>query len=138
MAYIAWFDAIGAADTPLVGGKGANLGEMLQAGLPVPGGFVVTTEAFRDFVTQTAVGDAIAATLAGLRSEDPVALQAAAEALERDVLTGPLPRSIAAAIVAAYDELPRRFPGGSGEAEQGVPVAVRSSAPVEDTAAFSF
>ena len=44
------FAALGAADLPLVGGKGANLGEMTRAGLPVPPGFCVTTEAFRRFV----------------------------------------------------------------------------------------
>ena len=50
MKYIRWFEEIGASDVGLVGGKGANLGEMIQAGLPVPPGFCLTAEAYRDFV----------------------------------------------------------------------------------------
>ena len=39
-----------AEDLPLVGGKGANLGEMTRAGFPVPGGFCVTTTGFQHFL----------------------------------------------------------------------------------------
>jgi hypothetical protein len=42
MEAIRWFDEIGLADVALVGGKGANLGELRTAGLPIPPGFVVT------------------------------------------------------------------------------------------------
>src|SRR5690606_9812329 len=43
---IVWFDALGAADVAAVGGKGANLGELTRAGLPVPPGFVVIAAGF--------------------------------------------------------------------------------------------
>ena len=43
---IAWFDAIGLGDRPAVGGKGGSLGELTKAGIAVPPGFVVRTEAF--------------------------------------------------------------------------------------------
>ena len=50
MNYIRWFYETGKAETGLVGGKGANLGELTQAGLPVPPGFCVTSAAYKDFI----------------------------------------------------------------------------------------
>ena len=44
-------DRVRATDIPLAGGKGANLGELIAAGLPVPGGFCVTAEAYRTAMT---------------------------------------------------------------------------------------
>lgn len=43
---ILWFDALSKVSSPVAGGKGANLGEMTRAGLPVPPGFVITAPAF--------------------------------------------------------------------------------------------
>lgn len=48
--YIRFLNEIGAQDLALVGGKGANLGEMTRAGLPVPPGFCLTADAYRDFI----------------------------------------------------------------------------------------
>ena len=50
MEDIAWFKELSKDDIPLVGGKGANLGEMYNAGLPIPPGFAITSEAFRKFI----------------------------------------------------------------------------------------
>ncbi|MGH3105593.1 MAG: PEP/pyruvate-binding domain-containing protein, partial [Rubrobacteraceae bacterium] len=50
MTYSAWLDDIRRDDIALVGGKGANLGELSHAGLPVPPGFVLTTRAYDAFV----------------------------------------------------------------------------------------
>ena len=55
MTYTAWFDEISKEDIPLVGGKGANLGELSRAGLPVPPGFVVTTTAYDAFVEASGI-----------------------------------------------------------------------------------
>ena len=52
MTYIRWFEEVGAADVGLVGGKGANLGEMAVAGLPVPPGFCLTASAYRSVIGQ--------------------------------------------------------------------------------------
>jgi len=63
-SFVAWFEDLGGEATPRVGGKGANLGEMARAGLPVPPGFVVTVDAFRSFLEESgftvnpATGDA--------------------------------------------------------------------------------
>jgi phosphoenolpyruvate synthase/pyruvate phosphate dikinase len=61
-------DHLDAGALPLVGGKAANLGELIAAGLPVPAGFCVTTEAYRDVATAAALAeilDRLAATPAG-------------------------------------------------------------------------
>ncbi len=111
---VLWFDEISSADLKRVGGKSANLGECTQAGLPVPPGFCVTTEAYlaatrelsQALVTNAAGGDANAAR-------------------ER-VLALPIPAAVETAIRKAYAEL-------------GEPmVAVRSSATAEDLVDASF
>ncbi len=99
----------GSADLPAVGGKAANLGELMRAGLPVPDGFVLTTDAY-----------AQAAQLAGLQAlfTDPGTTPAA---LREAILSTGMPKDIGQAVTAAYRRL-----GDS------VPVAVRSSATAED------
>ena len=118
-------------DIALVGGKGANLGEMLAAGLPVPPGFVVTVEAYRRFVEANALGAEFVAALATLDRNDPDALNRTAERLRAVVAAAPLPDDVRTAIFDAYRHLAR--PDGSLPA-----VAARSSATAEDTAEYSF
>ncbi|HEU4643111.1 MAG TPA: phosphoenolpyruvate synthase [Gemmatimonadaceae bacterium] len=114
-----------------VGGKGANLGEMLRAGLPVPPGFVVTIAAFERFYAAAALHEAVSARLAGVGPDDTAALDAAAQDVRRLVLEGAIPDDVRRAVLSAYREL-GRDDGGPAE------VAVRSSATAEDTAQFSF
>jgi pyruvate,water dikinase len=99
----------GSADLPAVGGKAANLGELMRAGLPVPDGFVLTTDAY-----------AQAAQLAGLQAlvTDPTTTPAA---LREAILSTGMPKDIIQAVTAAYRRL-----------GDNVPVAVRSSATAED------
>ncbi len=111
---IVWFEEITAADTARVGGKGANLGECARAGLPVPPGFCLSADAYREATTGLTV--CLAADAA--RGD-------AAAARER-VLSLPLPESVRSAVEEAYLRL--------GEP----PVAVRSSATAEDLAEASF
>jgi hypothetical protein len=61
-AYVSWFSALGLADRPVVGGKGASLGELGRAGIAVPPGFVVRTAAFERFL------DGARARVAGARA----------------------------------------------------------------------
>jgi pyruvate,water dikinase len=133
MKRICWFTELGRADTSSAGGKGANLGELSNAGFPVPPGFVVTAAAFLDAVEQGGVRqelrDEFVAAVA--RVNDPEALRVAAERLQALVRKAGVPPATAAAIVAAYAQL------GAPTAEP-VPVAVRSSATAEDTAGTSF
>ncbi|MDH5636371.1 MAG: hypothetical protein OEY47_06885, partial [Candidatus Bathyarchaeota archaeon] len=61
--HIAWFEDLRKEDIPLVGGKNANLGEMLQAGIPVPPGFAVTAYTYNKFITKTGLAEKIYKTI---------------------------------------------------------------------------
>lgn len=125
-ASIVWFDQVGRDATPLVGGKGANLGELTQADIPVPPGFVVTTSAYRAFLQETGLDRRIAELIEGLNVEDDEALQDTACQVRAAIEEAPMPAGLREQIEAAYREL------GEG------PVAVRSSATAEDLAEASF
>jgi pyruvate,water dikinase len=128
-ALIAWFEELSAADTPTVGGKGANLGELSRAGLPVPPGFVLTAAAYLAAMSEAGVRDELAKRFAALRDTagDPAALASGAKELRSTVRNAGIPEGLRAEILAAYHRL-----GAT------TPVAVRSSATAEDTAGTSF
>lgn len=128
-ALIAWFEDLSAADTPTVGGKGANLGELTRAGLPVPPGFVVTAAAYLTAMTEAGVRKELADGFAALShaAGDHAALASGAEELRSTVRNAGIPEALRAEILHAYHRL--------GTA---TPVAVRSSATAEDTAGTSF
>ena len=114
-------------DTEIAGGKGANLGELTAAGLPVPPGYVVTAQAYLRALDEAGTRDALLEIVARLDANDAGALERAAERLQQLVNRTPVPAAIASAIIDAYRAL--------GE---NVRVAVRSSATMEDTAGTSF
>jgi pyruvate,water dikinase len=132
---IAWFEEIGLADVPQVGGKNASLGEMIRAlgaaGVRVPPGFATTAAAFRAYVAANGLEPAMRAHLAALAS-GAAGLPETGAALRRLFLEGRFPDALAEAILAAYRELGRRC-GAEAPA-----VAVRSSATAEDLPAASF
>jgi pyruvate,water dikinase len=78
-AHALWFKDIDKNDIPLVGGKGANLGELVKAGIPVPDGFVVTAKAYFDFINSTSIKRKIMTELDGLDVEDSDKLMEASE-----------------------------------------------------------
>jgi pyruvate,water dikinase len=119
------------SDVPTIGGKGANLGEMTAAGLPVPPGFVLSIDAYRQFYQSNALAPKVAAELKGLDPDNPAELDRHASALRQMILSGIVPDSLRTAIESAYDNLLK------GQTPP-VRVAVRSSATAEDTAQFSF
>jgi len=111
----------------VVGGKCANLGELTQAGFPVPPGFAVTTDAFDEVLHGH-----LAELLAGIDADDVTALEREAERVRHVVESLDVPQEIADAIAHAYERL---------SADLGIvdpPVAVRSSAVAEDAADASF
>ena len=124
---IRWLADIDADDVSSVGGKGASLGELEGAGLPVPPAFVLTADTFRDFLDDADLEDELAAALE-VDVQDSAALADAAQHAQSLVLETPLPESLQAEILAAYDDL------GDGAAR----VAVRSSATAEDLPEASF
>ena len=129
---IVWFDAYVDADALRVGGKCASLGSMTHAGLPVPPGFAVATDAFTASVERNAVGARIDRDLAGLDVRDLARLADATGAARREIGdSGPAP-DVEVEIRAAYADLCRRT------GIDAVPVAVRSSANAEDQPDASF
>ena len=113
-----------------VGGKGANLGELVRAGLAVPDGFVVGSATYDAFLDATGVRSAMDDIARTLNVDDGAALQAAADRLRALVTGAALPAAISAPIVQAY----RALESDSSPAL----VAVRSSATSEDSAQTSF
>ncbi|UXD21651.1 phosphoenolpyruvate synthase [Ignicoccus pacificus DSM 13166] len=131
---ILWFEEIGKDDIPLAGGKGANLGEMVRAGIPVPPGFVVSSTAYRKFVTETGILDKINEMLKGIDVSNVDLLEKKAEEIKKLILETPMPEYIEKAIREAYRELAKRV----GVEPDKLHVAVRSSATAEDLPDASF
>jgi phosphoenolpyruvate synthase/pyruvate phosphate dikinase len=119
-------------DADAFGGKSANLGELLAAGIPVPPGFALSADAYRVFVEETGLAGAIASALARAHPADVDALSAAAKAIDEAMRFAPIPDAVGSEVAEGYEELAR----AAGEADP--PVAVRSSALGEDSADASY
>ncbi len=133
MAYVKWFSEISKDDVPIAGGKGANLGEMTQIGLPIPPGFVVTANAYWDFINRTGLKDRIFEILRSTNVDDTDELDRNTKKI-RDLIKGTkMPMDMEMEIVEAYRKLCNEYNGG-----QPVNVAVRSSATAEDMPDASF
>jgi len=120
-------EAVDGAMVGLVGGKAANLGELIGAGLPVPPGFCLTTEAYRLLAGRAGLGH-VCAALAATSPSDSAGLTSHAHRARELLAAAPMPPDVASAVSAAYVAL-----GGST-----APVAVRSSATAEDLPTASF
>lgn len=123
---VVWFEEVTKGDIPTVGGKGANLGEMTNAHIPVPNGFIVTSQTYFDFLERTRLMDKIKALLQPVDINDSKVLQQIAAQVMKVVHDAAMPEETATAIKEAYRKL------GEG------PVAVRSSATAEDLPDASF
>lgn len=128
-AKILWFEQVKKTDIPLVGGKGANLGEMYQAGIPVPNGFCVTAHAYFEFLQKTSLKQKILTELSGLNTQDSKQLLEASKKIKTAILGADMPDELEVEIADAYHKL-------SGASDQKV--AVRSSATAEDLPDASF
>ena len=123
---IVWFNEVTKKDIPLVGGKGANLGEMTNANIPVPPGFIVTADTYFDFLQQTKLTNKIRELLEPVDVNDSKQLQQIAAQVRQIISKAAMPPEIAAEIRDAYIKM------GKGL------VAVRSSATAEDLPEASF
>src|SRR6266566_235164 len=113
---------------PVVGGKAANLGELIHAGFPVPAGFCVTTAAYA-LLSERAGLEPILEELVAKTRTDTNRQKELAAAAHAALLQAPLPPGVVQAVTSAYHTL---FQG------EPVPVAVRSSATAEDLPTASF
>jgi len=123
---IAWFAEVSKEHLSLVGGKGANLGELTKANISVPPGFIVTAEAYYYFLRQSGLVEKIPKLLHDLDTNDSRRLQQVASEVKEAVTTSPMPPELARKIKQAYIQLGRGL------------VAVRSSATAEDLPEASF
>jgi pyruvate,water dikinase len=131
MPFTCTLEQIGAGDLPLVGGKGANLGELVAAGLPVPNAFCVTTEAYGKFIAERGLAGELIASLDGLDYESHADIEARARAIRDRIVAAPVAEEIERAVLDAYGVL-------ESELGAGVLVSVRSSATAEDLPGMSF
>jgi len=127
---IAFFKDIDKNDTPLVGGKGANLGEMTRAGFPVPPGFAITVQAYDTFLKGNGIADKIYGLLAATDVNNPDQLADTEKKVQKMILTGKFPDEITQEIINSYKKLSGRF--------KSALVAVRTSATAEDMPNNSF
>lgn len=128
--HIAWFSEIRKEDVSLVGGKGANLGEMTNAGFPVPDGFVITSSAYYDFIRENDLNIKIKHLLATTNFEDSKSLEQVSLHIKKLITNGKLSDQLIKEIISSYNKL-------SGPFSHAL-VALRSSATAEDLVNASF
>ncbi len=127
MKYIKWFKELSKEDVGVAGGKGANLGELTQAGIPVPPGFVVLASAYFAYLDYHKLRPKIHQILSVCNVADPDQLNSASKKVQKLLQEAAIPEDIAKEIMQSYHKL------GFRKA-----VAVRSSATAEDLPEASF
>ena len=130
--YVQKFEDLNKSDIGIAGGKGANLGELTQAGIPVPPGFVVTAETYEKFMEDSGINDKVLDILDQIDINDTKALQSAAEEIKAIIIETPIPDDMVMFIKEAYNQLCQRV------GEDDTDVAIRSSATAEDLPEASF
>ncbi|MEM1857873.1 MAG: phosphoenolpyruvate synthase [Desulfurococcaceae archaeon] len=132
--FVLWLEEVRKEDTPLVGGKNANLGEMLAAGIPVPPGFAVTAYAFKYFLEKTGLGQKIYEMLRKLDVNNTKELEETTRKIREMILAQPMPPEVEEEVKNHYYELAKRL----NMDPNNLRVAVRSSATAEDLPEASF
>ena len=130
--YVVKFEDLNKSDIGIAGGKGANLGELTQAGIPVPPGFVVTAETYEKFMEDAGINDKVMDILDKIDINDTKALQAASEEIKAIINNASIPDDMILFITEAYNQLCQRV------GEDDTDVAIRSSATAEDLPEASF
>src|SRR3989344_1608603 len=104
--FIAWFNKVGKEDVGIVGGKGANLGEMFCAGFPVPFGFVVTAQSYFYFIEKNNLQQKIGSLLSVVNYENAAELSDVSGQIRALILKSPIPQDLVTQIVDSYEKLP--------------------------------
>ena len=131
MDYIRWFNEVGKSELGLVGGKGANLGELTRAGLPVPPGFCVTSAAYQQFIRLNGLDQLIVEALMEMNLEDLEDVKHRSVQIQTAIYSAPILPEIIDDVSGGCQQL-------YSLTTQGTPLAVRSSATAEDQANASF
>ncbi len=137
MKSIVLFNEVRRADIPIVGGKGANLGEMTNANFPIPQGFITTSGAYFKFVNDTNIQKVLVSDIDSLDVEDTEKLERTAAAARKLIVETPMSEDLKTEIRQAYTKLGTVNVNGIEKFEAPF-VAVRSSATAEDLPEASF
>lgn len=149
---IVWFEEVGKNDVGLVGGKGVNLGEMVNASLPIPYGFIITAQAYFNFIEKAGIQNKIMSLLSNLNYENSHELEQASKHIGEIIIASDLPKDLVKEIISFYENLEikenKYFKNSSSLLKTGISkikslyksplVAVRSSATAEDLPTASF
>ncbi len=144
---IVWLSELSKGDGNLAGGKGANLGEMYNAGFPVPPAFVVTTNAYNHFLEKTGIRDKIDDMLKTIDVDNTEQLEKTAKQIRELMLSEKMPDDLKDDILEAYDQFNidldaiKQSPDALAimkSAREPIFVSVRSSATAEDLSGASF
>ncbi|RJQ26172.1 phosphoenolpyruvate synthase [Candidatus Parcubacteria bacterium] len=128
--YVVWLSEVDKEDTLHVGGKGANLGEMIKAKFPVPPGFVVTSNAYYKFIEDNKLDIKMKHLMGSVNYDDSKSIEKASIAIKKLILTSPVPKEIVKPIFDYYKKMGSFF--------KEPLVAIRSSATAEDSKDASF
>ena len=131
---VLWFETVRNTDVPIVGGKNASLGEMINAGLPVPPGFAVTAYSYEKFIEDTRIAEKIYQVIKETVTDpnDPKQYDTASKKIRELINRTSMPKEVETAVKSAYKELCKRLN------LKDAFVAVRSSATAEDLPDASF
>ena len=131
---VLWFEDVRNTDVHLVGGKNASLGEMINAGLPVPPGFAVTAYSYEKYIQEKNIAEQIYKIIneTVTNPNDPKQYDVASKKIRELIEKTPMPKDIETAVRTAYKEINQRL-----ELKDTF-VAVRSSATAEDLPDASF
>ena len=142
--FIKWFSELNKDSGNIVGGKGANLAEIYNLGIPVPAGFVVTAQAYEYFIKKAGLKGKIKNLLEKIDYQDTKQLEEITKEIRELIVNPKLPKEIEEEISEAYENLGAKEIGeGTAHdilksASEPIFVAVRSSATAEDLAEASF
>lgn len=130
--YVVPFEKLRKSDAIIVGGKNANLGELISIGIPVPPGFAITAEAYKAYIEYNNLSSKIFELLSKIDVMDSVFLEKTSSQIRRLIESGEIPDDVKREIIEAYRELGRKI------GKENPSVAVRSSATAEDLPNASF
>src|SRR5438270_912590 len=103
--YVVWFSDIDKEDLELVGGKGANLGEMKKIGFPIPNGFILTTYAYQKFLSENKLDEKIHHLINATDINTSASLDNTQKVIKKYIMQGELPEALVKDVFKAYKKL---------------------------------
>ena len=109
--YVIGLDQIGKNDIKIAGGKGANIGEMIKFGIPVPSGFIVTTSSFDHLIQINNLENQIDQIIKNTDVENTAELLKASKSIKKIILSCKMPSEIESKIIESYKNLSEKDHG---------------------------